>query len=99
MSGKIVEFHWITSYKITYGNISSPLDSLIRCIHEKIMLTYMMDLSNKSRDKSLTNIARDWKELHHRPCKEAVANFTSYVPKVSLMTWSRQSKPPAMRSQ
>ncbi|GFS64717.1 uncharacterized protein LOC103523915 [Nephila pilipes] len=39
------------------------------------MLNYNMDLSNKSRDKSLENITNDWKEFSYSPRKEAVANF------------------------
>ncbi|GFT20848.1 hypothetical protein NPIL_127071 [Nephila pilipes] len=39
------------------------------------MLNYYMDLCNKSRDKSWENIANDWKEISHRPHKEAVTNF------------------------
>ncbi|GFT01355.1 hypothetical protein NPIL_34501 [Nephila pilipes] len=55
--------------------ITIPLDSLKRCIREKITLNYKMDLSNKPREKFWENIANDWKEFGHRPRKEAVANF------------------------
>ncbi|GFT96873.1 hypothetical protein NPIL_169081 [Nephila pilipes] len=55
--------------------IAIPLDSLKRCVREKIMLNYNMDLFNKSRDKSWENIANDWKEFNHRRRKEAVAYF------------------------
>ncbi|GFT36304.1 uncharacterized protein LOC103523915 [Nephila pilipes] len=55
--------------------IAAPLYSLKRCISEKIMLNYNMDLTNKSRVKSWENIGNDWKEFSHRPRKEAVANF------------------------
>ncbi|GFU40866.1 hypothetical protein NPIL_483711 [Nephila pilipes] len=51
-----------------------PLDFLKRCIREKIMFKYNMDLSNKSRDKSWENIANDWKEFSHRSRKEAMDN-------------------------
>ncbi|GFT98413.1 hypothetical protein NPIL_432351 [Nephila pilipes] len=52
-----------------------PLDSLKRCIQEKIMLNYSMDLSSETGDKSGENIVNDWKEFSHKPRKEAVTNF------------------------
>ncbi|GFU00225.1 uncharacterized protein LOC103523915 [Nephila pilipes] len=56
-------------------DIAIPLDSLKRCIREKIMLNFNMDLCTKSRDKSCENISNDWKEFSHRSRKDAVANF------------------------
>ncbi|GFT25533.1 uncharacterized protein LOC103523915 [Nephila pilipes] len=54
--------------------IANPLDSLKRCIGEKTMLNYSIDLSNQSRNKSWENIAKDWKEFSHRPWEKMVAN-------------------------
>ncbi|GFS47165.1 hypothetical protein NPIL_275711 [Nephila pilipes] len=48
--------------------ITIPLNSLKRCIPEKVMLNYNMDLSNKSWENN-------WKEFRLRPRKEAVAHF------------------------
>ncbi|GFU50119.1 uncharacterized protein LOC103523915 [Nephila pilipes] len=75
--------------------IAILLDSLKRCIREKVMLNYNMDLSNKYRDKSWENIANDWKEFSHRPRKKAVANFrlktrhdclTEHLKRIGILT-------------
>ncbi|GFU56740.1 hypothetical protein NPIL_320581 [Nephila pilipes] len=55
-------------------DITISLDSLKRCVHEKIMLKYSIDLSNQSRNKSWENIVNVWKEFSHRSLKEVVAN-------------------------
>ncbi|GFS38655.1 hypothetical protein NPIL_215391 [Nephila pilipes] len=59
--------------KLHMEDISIPLDSLKRCICEKVMINYNMDLSNKSSEKFWENIPNDWQEFSHRSRKEAVA--------------------------